>query len=515
MADLLLINGRIITLNPSIPIARWIAIKDGKVEGLGTDDYPKDLIAAFREVIDCRGKVVLPGFIDSHIHLHGLAESFLSLNLGPRNNVRSISHILEKIKAFSNTLPPGAWIRGRGYNEFYLEEKRHPNRWDLDLATDRHPVRLTHRSGNAYVLNSLALRLLGISRETPDPEGGLIDRDTSGEPTGLLYGMMDYIFGKIPPLDQKDMERGIKLANEELCAHGITSIHDTSSHNNLNRWKMFKRWKEDGFLKPRISMALGMEGFKEYKMGPFINHFDESQLSIKGVKIMIHETTGRLSPDREQLNEMVFHIHRSGFQAILHAIEGEPILSACDAVLFAIKNFPRPDPRHRIEHCSVCDNALAKRIASAGIIVVTQPSFLYYNGDRYIETVPREKFFNLYPLATLKMSGVRVAGSSDSPISPLNPIIGIYSAISRRSETGARILPEEGISPREAIKMYTEYGALATFDEKVKGTISPGKFADLVVLSEDPTELPPAELKEIKVEMTIINGEIVWNKMDG
>lgn len=514
MADLLLINCRGITLNSSIPLARWISIKDGKIENLGLNDYPKDLIGSCREVIDCRGKVVLPGFIDSHIHLHGLAESFLILNLEPRNNVISISHIQDKIKDLSKNLPPGTWIKGRGYNEFYLEEKRHPNRWDLDKATNFHPVRLTHRSGNAHVLNSFALRLLDISRETPDPEGGLIERDSSGEPTGLLYGMRDYLFRKIPPIYPNEMERGIKLANEELCSYGITSIHDTSTHNNLERWKMFKRWKEIGLLKPRVSMTLGMEGFEEYKEGLFINYFDEDQLSIKGVKIIIHETTGRLSPQKEALKDMVFHIHRSGFQAILHSIEGEPISSACEAVLFAIKNFPRNDPRHRIEHCSVCDPALAKRIASLGIIVVTQPCFLYYNGDRYIETVPREKFFNLYPLATLKRSGVMLAGSSDSPIGPINPMIGIYCAISRRSETGAQILPEEGISSLEAIKMFTEYGAFATFDEKVKGTISSGKFADLVILNSDPTKLTVEEIKEIKVETTIINGEIVWNKMD-
>jgi predicted amidohydrolase YtcJ len=239
----------------------------------------------------------------------------------------------------------------------------------------------------------------------------------------------------------------------------------------------------------------------------------ENQLNIKGVKIILHETTGRLSPSQEELNERVLHIHQSGLQAILHAIEGKTIEAACFAIEYALKNSPKLDHRHRIEHCSVCTPSLTKRLASLGIRVVTQPSFIYYNGERYLRTVPASNLKHLYPIATLMKNGVKVVGSSDCPIVPANPLIGIYSTTSRMTETGEFVLPEERISPLEALRMYTYEAARTTFEETIKGSISPGKLADIVVLNGDPTKLPINEIKDIKVEMTILDGEVVWDKM--
>jgi hypothetical protein len=209
---------------------------------------------------------------------------------------------------------------------------------------------------------------------------------------------------------------------------------------------------------------------------------------------------------------MVNNIHQSGFQAILHAIEETVIEAACSAIEYALKKFPKLDHRHRIEHCSVCPPSLAKRLASLGIIVVTQPSFIYYSGERYLRTVLSNQLKCLYPIATLMRSEVTVAGSSDCPIAPTNPLMGIYAAVSRIADSGEKILPEERITPLEALKMYTENAAKASFEEKNKGTISPGKLADLVVLNGDPTKLPIDEIKDIDVEMTILDGEIVWDK---
>lgn len=514
MSDLILFNANIITMDPSFQHAQLIGIKNGKISAVSNNESLIELKKRKTNVIDCKGKTILPGFIDAHFHLFAFAESLVTLNFEPRNNIRSISDIQTKIRETSQQQPPGTWIRGGGYNEFYLAEKRHPTRWDLDAVTTLHPIKLTHRSGRAYVLNSLALKLTGIAKETADPPEGLIDRDVeTGEPTGLLFGMSDELTKVVPPLEYNQMEQGIKLADKELCSLGITSIHDASPRNNLSRWEFIQHWKEKGFLKPRITMLLGKEGFEEYQRHLFPSQTDENPSHIGGVKIIVHETTGQLIPSQQELNEMVNEIHQTGFQAILHAIEEYPIEAACNAIEYALKKTPKSDHRHRIEHCSLCPPSLAKRLASLGIIVVTQPCFIYYSGERYLRTVPKDPLKYLYPIATLMKNKVSVVGSSDCPIAPANPLIGIYAATSRKTEAGEFVLPEERITIGEALKIYTKVAAKASFEEKDKGTISPGKLADLVVLNGDPTKLPVDEIKDIKVEMTILDGKVVWDKM--
>jgi len=513
-SDLLLYNANIITLDPLNPRAQLVAIDKGRIRDIGHNEELVNLIDGEQETINCKEKTVVPGFIDAHMHLPFFAESLVSLSLGPHNGTRSISDIQDKIREVCQNKPEGAWIRGKGYHEFHLKEKRHPTRWDLDLASSTHPIKLTHQSGHAHVLNSLALKLTGISKETPEPEGAVIERDlNSGEPTGVLFGMGELLSQSIPPEDSLQIDKGIKMANRELLANGITSLQDASPRNDFRRWNQFEKWKSHGIIKPRVRLALGFGAFKAYQKQDYLNEVDNNHFSLGGVKIMVDEVTGRLHPPQEELNEWVFDIHRSGFQAIIHAIEAPAIEAACNAIEYTLKRVPSPDHRHRIEHCSVCPPRLAKRLAALGIVVVTQPPFVYYNGDRYLATVPKPQLKHLYPLATLRRNGIHIAGSSDCPIVPPNPLIGIYAACARMSETGKVVQESEGIAPLEALRMYTVYAAQSTFSEDMKGSITPGKLADLVVLSADPTKVPIEQIQDIEVEMTILNGEVVWDKL--
>jgi hypothetical protein len=362
------------------------------------------------------------------------------------------------------------------------------------------------------VLNSLALQLAGISRETPDPPGGLIHRDLeTGEPSGLLFEMKEQVEKVIPPLSQEEIERGIRLATEHYLSSGITSLHDATWRNSLHRWQLFQQLKSRGELVCRVSMMIGSDALEEFQERG-LPAGDDSQLRVGAVKIVLDETTGSLYPSREELRRQIFQAHRAGFQIALHAIEDGVIEAAVKALEEAQNHFPRAEPRHRIEHCSLCPPRLMERLKETGVVVVTQPCFLYYSGARYLETVPPSQLRWLYPVGSLLGRGIKVAAGSDSPVAPPIPLIGIYTAVTRKVDTGEVVSPREGVSPWQALEMYTINAAYASFEERIKGTLAPGKLADLVLLSDDPTRLPPEEIKEIQVLLTLIGGKVVWEK---
>jgi predicted amidohydrolase YtcJ len=515
MCELILVNGHVITMDPAKPRAELVAVSRNQIAAVGDNSLMERLKQPKTQIIDCQKRTLLPGFIDAHCHLQAYAESLVSLDLSPRAHVRSLIDIQSRIRDICGSRHPGTWIRGKGYNEFYLAEGRHPNRWDLDSAAPHHPVRLTHRSGHAHVLNSIALKLAGITAETGDPPEGLIDRDPeTGMPTGILYGMGEYLAGRIPPLDTAEIEAGLILANEKLLSYGITSIHDASPANDLNLWSRFEEWKERGILQPRLTAAMGLKNFRALKGISYAPRTGSLDLGLAGVKIIADQVTGSLHPSQQELNEEISAINEAGLQAIVHVVE-EPVIEAvCSAVSHALQQHPRKDHRHRIEHCSVCPAFLIQKIARLGVMVVTQPSFIYYNGDRYLKTVPRDQLEMLYPIGSMLRSGVSVGFSSDFPISDPNPLVGICAAVTRRTEGGDRLFEDHGISLSKALDMYTMGAAAASFQEKIKGSISPGKVADIIMLDEDPFGVDAACLKDIRVRMTILNGRIVWKNGD-
>lgn len=511
--NLILTNAKVVTMNPLQPAAGKLLIRGGKVVSIGREGDTFEFPSAGFEVIDCRGKTVLPGFIDAHIHVNAFAESLVTLNLAPARGYVSIEKIQEVLGNQSRYLPEGTWIRARGYNEFYLSEKRHPTRHDLDETTPHHPVKLTHRSGHAHVLNSLALKLVGISAETPDPPGGLIERDLqTGQPTGLLFEMGEFLSRSIPPLEREAMDKAVRSASENLLSFGITSVQDATYSRNRERWQDLSRWKEKGIFRPRVSMMLGMLSSEEFGRGDYSSAVQQHQLRLGATKIVVDQTTGELYPKQSDLNEMVSRSHKLGLQVAIHAIEEPAVESACIAIEQALRSLPRADHRHRIEHCSVCRPEMAQRLASLGILVVTQPSFIYYHGDRYLATVPSEQIDHLYPIRSLLESGICVAAGSDCPIVPPNPLIALYSVVSRRSESGQTVLLKEALDLKEALRMFTQNAAKATFEEDFKGAVAPGKAADLVILSGDIMKASPEEIPHLEVETTILDGEVVWER---
>ncbi len=512
MTDLIFFNANVITLNPITEKAGLVAVKNGRIQAVASNDAVRDLKQKYTRLVDCKGKTLIPGFCDAHFHFWTSALQLITLDLSPQAGVSSISDMLEKIQVYSKTIAPGSWIRATGYNEFYLAEKRHPTSRELDRAAPDHPVKLTHRSHHAHVLNSLALKKAGIDRYTPEPPGGLMERylDT-GEPNGVLFEMSEFLSDRVPRISNKEFNRGFGLLNKKLLSYGITSIHEASFINGLPEWESLCAIKAKNNFLPRITMALGVNAFK--KNNTYSCPLEKKQLYVSSVKIMLDQTTGKLHPPQKELNRLVLDIHQKGLQASIHAIEQNAIESACNAFEYALKKIPNPNHRHRIEHCSVCPPYLAKRLAALKIIVVTQPSFVHYNGDRYLKTIAKEDIADLYPINTLQKSGVMVAASSDSPIVDPNPIIGIYSAVSRIASTGKPVYDKECVDILTALEMSTLNAAKACFNEDIKGSITPGKLADMVILSQDPTKLSPEEIKDVKVVMTIIDGKIVW-KMD-
>jgi len=510
-ADIILKNANVITVETGQPVAELVAIKDDKVRLVAGSDELEQVRGVKTRVIDCRGKTVVPGFNDAHCHIFSFIRKLVSLDLSP-SSVSSISDIKAVVRRQTQNTPPGEWVTGTDYNEFYLAEKRHPNRRDIDEVAPHHPVVLAHRSLHACVLNSLALSMAGITRETPEPPGGLIDRDlNTGEPGGLLFEMLGYIREKVlPPLPEKEVRKGINLASQHYLSLGITSLQDATVVNDFSRWQTLRRLKEAGELKSRVSMMFGAEALPGFQEQGMKFGSGDSQLRLGAVKIMLSEATGEQQPPQLELNRMVLDTHRAGFQVAIHAVERMSVEAAISALEYVGSQSPQAGTRHRIEHCSQCPPRLLERLRRLGAVVVTQPPFLYYSGERYLATLSVTQLRWLYRIGSFHRSGLVVAGSSDCPVVPANPLVGIYAAVTRRDESGQRLLPREAISASQALAMYTTNAAYAAFEEGIKGSLAAGKLADMVVLSNDPTKVPPERIKDIRVEMTIIGGKVVW-----
>ena len=290
-ADLVLSNARVITLDPHHPHAATIYIQGEKIAKVSNSDFDGSLRSRKTLVIDCAGKMVLPGFHDAHCHVAGYAESLVNVDISPAS-VHSIEDIVLKIRQVASLAPAGSWIRGMGYNEFYLAEKRHPDRHDIDRATTTHLVKLAHRSGHAHVLNSPAMAAAGITGETEEPPGAIIERDLeTGEPNGVLYGMGAFLTKVIPPLSNSELDAAIKYAGKHLLGLGVTSLQDASPGNNHKRWKQFVDWKNSGLFDPRTTLMFGPDQVEDLPL-----YDKQSGLRSGAVKIVLDEVRGSLNP---------------------------------------------------------------------------------------------------------------------------------------------------------------------------------------------------------------------------
>lgn len=509
-ADLVLANARVLTMDAGVPIASYVAVKGGRIVGIGDGAEAGGFEGPGTTVIDCRRMTLLPGFIDAHCHLMALASSLRGVDCRP-DAAPSIPSVVEAIARRAGKTPAGQWIRAFGYDEFYLSEKRHPTRNDLDRATPDHPVRLDHRTRHATVLNSRALELLGITPETPDPVEGIIDREeATGEPTGLLYEMDEHLRNATGAVDDETFLDGIGRTNRLLLSRGVTSVQDASPGNDPGRWRAFRRLVDNGALAPRVTMMAGashLRSFLEEGLEP--GHGDDG-LRIGPVKVMLRLTTGALHPSQEELRETVRHAHRRGYQVAIHAVEEAAVEAAADALLEAQAAHPRPGARHRIEHCSECPPRLVAKVAAAHAVVVTQPSFVYHNGDRYQALIEGSLLPDLYPLGSLTEAGIPVAAGSDAPVAYPDPILDMYSSVTRSTRPGPALAPSQAISVDTALKALSINAAYAAFEEVEKGSIAVGKLADLVLLDGDPTSVEAEEIRQLEVAMTIVGGEVVW-----
>ena len=511
-ADLLLYGGHVLTFDPNRPEAQAVAIAAGKILALGTEQELRAFVSPKTQTLACAGRTVLPGFIDPHLHLFAWASRYCGADLSA---TRSIAEIRSQLRARLTTLGSQDWLRGYGYDEFFLDEKRPPNRHDLDaIATDR-AVILRHRTGHAAVLNSEALRQTGIHAQFTPPSGGNIERDASGEPTGVVYELESFLRTVMPPLPSEEFQAGLRQVNRALLKHGVCSFHDASAGNTLEAIERFSTLRANGIIRPHATVMIGVEAFSQVRpdgLSAFKQANQQSaQVRMGSIKIMLHESGGALYPPPDELAEMVWQVHRHGFQVAIHAVEEAPVCAALDAIRQAQERLPRRDHRHRIEHCTLCPPPLLDSLAETGCAVVVQPGFLHFYGDKYVAEVDPEVHAWLYRAKSFRERNIPVVGSSDCPIAPQAPLVAIQAAVTRQSHTGMTLNPAERLSRLEAIGLFTHAAAWVGFEENQVGSIIPGMHADMVILDSDLTRLPSEAISRACVQTTIIDGRIVYS----
>lgn len=532
--DLLLTNATVVSLRPSRspePAAQAIAIDGERIVWVGSDAEARQL-GSVRQTVDLAGATVLPGFADAHNHLILLGHWLGQVDCSP-SAVRSMPELVAAIARRTTTTPADAWIEGRGYDDTRLAEHRHPTRSDLDAAVRDHPVLIRHVSGHMSVVNSRGLELAGIGRDSPDPVGGRIDRDPrTGEPTGLLQEAAQSLL-PVPfaPQQHAELVTALRSGGRAFLEAGVTSSHEAGIFGPPELAAFQEAWR-DRWLAQRTYLMFRIDFVPWIESMGLHGGFGDAWLRFGAIKLVsdgsligrtaavsepfLHgdraSDTGLLSIPPDALHELIWRGHRLGWQMAIHAIGDRAIETVLDGYRLAQHRLPRPDPRHRIEHCGILRPDLIERIRDQAVIPVSQPTFIRDFGDNFLVHLGRARCQLTYPLQSLLAAGIPVAGGSDSPVSTFEPLVGIQAAVTERTADGADFAPAERLTVEAALRMYTTNAAHAAFEERDKGTIEPGKLADLVVLGQDPRAVAPETIASIPILATMVGGTFAYER---
>ena len=509
--DTVLTNARVFTMSAEQPHAEAVAIAGERIAWVGSSGDAKSFERSGTRVVDCAGGTLLPGFHDAHMHLLAYASALDSVDCGPRA-VSSIDELQSAIRVRAANTSEGKWIRASGYDETSLSEGRHPTRWDLDEAAPDHPVRLDHRSGHGCVLNSAGLTTVGIHDSTEETPGATIVRDlSSGQPSGLLLEMTDYLDERIPSRPDDEIEDSVRRASRILLSHGVTSIQDATHRNSTQRWDIFGKLRSSIEDMPRITMMPGFRHLDEFTRNGLRFGSGDSLLRVGHAKLMVTASSGQQTPPHDELCHAVSGSAASGFPVAVHAVERESIISAAEAIQRANAKAGTV-MRHRIEHCSEGTPEVIDSVARSSARVATQPGFVHHSGDRYLKTVEPSMVPHLYPIGTLSRAGVRIAFGSDAPVAYPNPMPAIRAAVSRLTASEEYLGPEQSIDLTEALAAYTVGAAEAAYLEDSLGMIAPGMLADLVLFGEDILSVAATEIHRLRPVMTILGGKVVMTR---
>lgn len=522
--ELILYNANIFTVDAANPRAQAVAIAGGRLLAVGSNQEVRALASAGTRQTDLGGRTVLPGFVDAHSHP---ASSGLSHLRQVDCDLRSIGEIQAAIRAKAAKTPAGEWVLGFKYDDTKTAEGRKLNRADLDAAAPNHPVMITHRGGHTAYVNSRALQIADVNDRTSDPPGGHFDRDAAGKLTGgLRETARNSFLRRIPSTyTREDRREGVKIISGMMTRAGITSVHDTGgSPDDL---RAYQDAFESGDLNLRVYCFIGQANLDRMIAAGIRTGLGNEWVRVGGVKLMcdgsISERTARLAepyvgrPDdygilvtpEDQLYEQARKAHLAGWQIGTHC-NGDYAIDMTLRVYERLhRESPRRDPRFRLEHCTMINDSLVRRIKALGAIPTPFSTYVYYHGEKMAE-YGAERLNRMFALRSFLDAGVMATQASDYPPGPFEPMMALQSEVTRTDMKGNVWGPRQKIRLDEAIRVGTLHGAFAAFEEKHKGSLEPGKLADLVVLGRDPFREDPLNLVKIPIERTMAGGRWVY-----
>jgi hypothetical protein len=538
--DLVLLHGKIVTMDPARPEAQALAVHGDRISAVGRDDEISRLVGASTRVLDLRGRLAVPGFIETHAHFVGLGRFRLRLRL---NDARSWDEVVALVAEAVEKTPPGAWISGRGWHQEKWsapprpEVGGYPTRAALDRAAPAHPVLLKHASGHAAIANARALAIAGVGAATPDPPGGRILKGEDGSPTGLLIETAADLVEKAMEAESErrpagereaELRREIEISGEECLSKGVTTFHDAGS--SFEVIDLMRRMAESGQLpvrlwvmveEPNEVLAARLGGSRIIGAGNghltvrAIKRYMDGALGSRGAWLLEPysdqpSTTGLNVEPVAKLEETAKLAAQHGFQMCVHAIGDRAVRETLD--LYERVLARRADAsrlRWRIEHAQNVAPSDLRRFASVGVIAAMQGIHCVSDAPWVVERLGEARAREVaYPWRRLIVAGAMICSGSDAPFEDVDPISGFHALVTRLAADGRSFFPEQRMTREEALRSYTVHGAWAAFEEDVKGSLTPGKLADITVLSRDLLSVPDEEIRSTRVLYTIVGGEV-------